>query len=49
MKNLDIVNNDNETTLKYGDYAIIINESNIFILKFNKDINEYKEIECYYI
>lgn len=46
--NLEIVKENNEITLKHKDYAIIINKSNVFILKFNKEINEYEEIEVYY-
>lgn len=42
---IDLKVNDDEYTLKCEEYAIIINKSNIFVLKFNKNINEYEEIE----
>lgn len=44
---IDLKVNNDEYTLKCEGYAIIINKSNIFVLKFNKNINEYEEIECF--
>jgi hypothetical protein len=44
---IDLIINDNEYTLKCENYIIIIDKSNISVLRFNKEIREYEEIEYY--
>lgn len=44
---IDLKVNDDEYTLKCENYIIIIDKSNISVLRFNKEIREYEEIEYY--